>query len=64
MEKVLSLRELVKKLCSELPDENIKDTIEMWKKEKIVIWTEEHSLYETSKSYWKKYYKNFVESEF
>ena len=61
MEKVLTIREMVKKLCNELPDENINNTINMWKKQKIMIWEEEKSLYEVSKPYWKKYYKNFVD---
>ena len=63
MEKILTVRELVKKLCNELPDENIEATIEMWKKEKVTIFTEETTHYEMSKEYWKKYYKNFVDSE-
>jgi hypothetical protein len=61
MEKVLTIREMVKKLCEELPDENLNETIEMWKNKKIVIFTEEHSLYEISKPYLKEYHKNFVE---
>ena len=60
--KLPTLGDVVKILCQELSEENLNATIELWKKEKIVIFTEEHSLYEISKPYWKEYHKNFVQS--
>jgi len=60
MEKTLTTREFVKKVCKESSDEQIISLIELWKIEKFPSFFEpSQTWFEVTENYFKKYLKMF-----